>query len=99
MPAPNPPADREITGDDTIKVTVAGVECTIPAAMDDWPIEAMEAFSRSAANEGWHHSTAFLAAMVGAQKWALIRKKLSTKRDVEQAVNGLLEAAGLISGE
>ncbi|WP_378735407.1 hypothetical protein [Nocardia brasiliensis] len=82
-----PAAQREAEGDETITVEFRGLEFTVPADPDDWPIRVHQALGRNM------HIDA-IELLLGPVQWTKLTAKYPKKRDFVEFAEILGEVLG-----
>lgn len=67
-------AQREAEADETVTVEYEGYEFDIPADQDDWPILALQAFTKNLNIDGIEH-------LLGPRQWAVFVTNFTKMRD------------------
>lgn len=78
---------REAEGAETVSLEFKGATYDIPADQEDWPLRAVQAFSKGMAIDGVEH-------LLGPRQWALFMKGNPTKRNFDEFSEQIAEEYG-----
>ena len=87
MPKNPTPPEAEATAADTVTVEYGGHDYTVPASVDDWPIDALEAAEKGS-------PTGVLGRVLGAEQYAAFKARNGKVRDLRAMSERIAEASG-----
>jgi hypothetical protein len=82
-----PAAQTEAEGVDTVDLTWRHLTLTIPASVEEWDVEAVEAFEDGKAAPA-------LRAILGPKQWAAFKAEKPKTRDMAEVSDAVAEAMG-----